>query len=467
MRTSILSKLPRIAAAVTLAAGLAVSLGAANQAQAWSLGEAAKPYAGTEVRGICDGYAPCEAYIELTKKFEDITGIKVNFEIADLEAIQTLFLTDQITEAQYYDLVEVVSVHLGVYPSQGFVFPYSHFTDNPNLKDPNVNMEEDLVPALYAVSTAYDGNQYSTPTKFVLGYMVYRHDLVTDEEMANFRAKYGYDMPLPPITWQQYYDLAEFYTREKGETLAGKVLDRNFHGTIAPFKRHLVVFYDYERILLGMGGRYVNDDWTVAIDQGDAAVKALEFYLSLRQFSIPGYTEATWDQEYSEMCVGNIFMTFSWGDTTPYLEIPEDCPASAGNMTYFPNPGTHLSPAESNNWMIPKSAQNPEAAWLFVQWVQTKEIQIETMPMGGNPTRSDVIRMKEWQDPDWPNRQREEIEIWLEDNDLLYVRPNPPHWLAWTEIITEEISAAGADMQDAETTIENIARRMREAAGEQ
>lgn len=462
-----MSKTNKLALGVGAAALAGVLAGApldANEAHAWSLEEAAKPYAGSEVRGICDGYAPCMSYVALTDEFEQLTGIKVNFEIADLGAIQTQFLTDQITESQYYDLVEVISFSTGVFPAHGFVYDWSTFTDNAALKDPDVNFASDLIPALYEVSTLFDGNLYSVPTKFVLAFMVYRHDLVTDEEKANFEAANGYAMPLPPTTWQHYHDLAAFYTRGKGETLAGQVLESDFYGTIVPFKRHIAVLYDYERILINMGGRFTDENGNVAIDEGDAAVKALEFMLSLRPYSSPGYMEATWDEEYAGMCAGNLFLIFTWGDTTPYLEIPADCPGSVGKMTYFAHPGMGLSIAEANNWMIPKSAKNPEAAFLFAQWINRKDIQARTMPAGGNPTRSDVYEMPEWSDPTWVNIQRDQLYHSLVENDKLLARPNPPTWLAWTEILTEELSNAGAGNQDAATAIANIAERMRAAA---
>ena len=75
-----------VVAAIAIVAGLSAFPDGA--AKAWTLEEAAKPYSGTEVRGICDGYAPCLSYIELAKKFEEITGIRINLEVADLEAIQ-------------------------------------------------------------------------------------------------------------------------------------------------------------------------------------------------------------------------------------------------------------------------------------------------------------------------------------------------------------------------------------------
>ena len=79
-------RLKSLLVAGALALGVAGAMGS-TEASAWSLEEAAKPYAGTEVRGICDGYSPCLAYTEMAKKFEELTGIKVVLEVADLEAV--------------------------------------------------------------------------------------------------------------------------------------------------------------------------------------------------------------------------------------------------------------------------------------------------------------------------------------------------------------------------------------------
>ncbi len=465
MTTGLKGRLVLACGAAALALGLSAGPGAST-ATAWSLGEAAKPYAGTEVRGICDGYAPCMAYIELTAEFKELTGIDVKFEVADLQAIQTQFLTDQITGSEYYDLVEVISFSSGVFPSQKLVHPYSDFTGNDALRDPEVDMHDDIIQKVLETCCVYEGVQYAVPTKFVMPFMIWRKDLVTADEKANFNAQYGYDMVLPPTDWQHFYDLAEFYTRNQGDTLAGTVLEKDFYGTLMPFKRHLTVLYNFERVLLGMGGAYVNADNSVAIDEGDTAVKALEYYLSMRDFSPPGFMEGTWDEEYAEMCNGNLFINWSWTDTTPFLEIPGDCPASAGNLGYGANLGSGLTPAEAQGWYIPYSAKNAEAAYLFVQWLQRKDIQARTMPMGGNPSREDVLRMPEWAADDWVNKGREEVVLYNMDNGLLYNRPNPASWLAWSEVIMEELSAAGAGNQDAATTIKNIGDRMRETAGE-
>lgn len=328
--------------ALLLAAALVVGAAgglASTEASAWSLEEAAKPYAGTEVRGIYDGYSPCLAYIEIAKKFEERTGIKVILEVADLEAVWRQVLADQLTGGPAANNQTVA------FAAPGFTSDLTQFMNDPALRDPAVKIE-DFVQAHFEISGYHDNALVSVPYHYLPPYAAYRTSIANDPtEQANFEAAYGYAMPLPPTTWEQFRDLAEFFTREKGETLAGKTLESNFYGTIAAFKRHLTVFYNFERILLAMGGEYVDADFNVAIDRDDTAVKALQYMLDLRQFAPPGHTEATWNTEYSEMCSGNVFMIFTWGDTTPYLEIPGDCPASADDTTYFVRPGTHVTAA--------------------------------------------------------------------------------------------------------------------------
>ena len=57
MNRPIHQRVKALALAGALVVGTAGGL-ASTEASAWTLEEAAKPYAGTEVRGICDGYSP-------------------------------------------------------------------------------------------------------------------------------------------------------------------------------------------------------------------------------------------------------------------------------------------------------------------------------------------------------------------------------------------------------------------------
>lgn len=251
--------------------------------------------------------------------------------------------------------------------------------------------------------------------------------------------------------------MAEFFTRKKGDMLAGAALENPIYGVTAAFKRHLTVLYDYERILLGMGGQIIDENGEVGLDSPEA-LKALEYMLKWRDYAPPSYKEYTWDEQYSDFCAGNLFSTFSWGDTTPFLEIKADCPAAAGNLGYFLHPGTHTTVAEGQGWIIPNKAPNPEAAYLFLQYLVSKDVQSKCQPLGCATFRTDVLRMA-----DWDEEGRFHMHRKLIDEGHLYVRPNPPGLLAIQEIVMEELSAAGADLQDAKTTLANMASRAREA----
>ena len=254
--------------------------------------------------------------------------------------------------------------------------------------------------------------------------------------------------------------MAEFFTRAKGQKVAGEALDHPMYGVTAAFKRHLTVLYDYERILLGMGGEILDADGKVALDSPEA-LKALKYMLSWRKYSPPTYVEYTWDEQYSDFCAGNLFSTISWGDTTPFLESDKDCPAVAGKIGYFMHPGTHRTVAEGQGWIIPSKAPHPEAAYLFLQYLASRPVQQSCQAIGCATFRQDVLNMH-----NWDGEGRVEIARRLIDGHHLYVRPNPPALLAIQEIMMEELSAAGAGDQDAETTISHMVARAREATGE-
>ncbi|MEM2383176.1 MAG: extracellular solute-binding protein, partial [Desulfurococcaceae archaeon] len=122
------------------------------------------------------------------------------------------------------------------------------------LNDPEMRYAvlNDTFPNLIYFYTAYpqgSDNYVGIPgTADATPLLHFRKDLFTHpDERAAFRQKYGYDLPTSleewmDIDWVQLRDIAEFFTRKKGETLAGKVLDEDFYGLA------LVLSRDYDFI---------------------------------------------------------------------------------------------------------------------------------------------------------------------------------------------------------------------------
>lgn len=94
----------------------------------------------------------------------------------------------------------------------------------------------------------YDGNWYGVQYDGDTKIWNYRHDLATDpKEMAAFKTKYGYDLNVNNMTWDNYTDIAKFFQRPA----------ENFYGTaeIAGF----LGGWDFKDRLVGMGGHLFDD----------------------------------------------------------------------------------------------------------------------------------------------------------------------------------------------------------------
>lgn len=440
-----------------------VSLGIQGPALAWSLEEAAAPYKGTELTFICEGYSPCLAYKDMAQEFQKQTGINVKFEVGDLLQITQQALSDAITKTQVYDAAQVNTFSIGAWAGKDFAEPIEPLLGNAALHDPGFAIE-DFIPESVKMTSTYQDKLYGVPYSYIPPFAIYRKDIAADPaERAAFKAKYGYELPMTAEkfskvdTWEQWRDVAEFFTRKKGEQLAGKPLDRDFYGTTAAFKRHYTVLYDYERILLGMGGEIVDASGNIKLDTPEAK-KALEYMLSLRPYSPPSYREYTWDEQYSDFCAGNLFSTFTWGDTTPFLESEKDCPNTIGKLGYFVHPGTHTTPAEGHSWVISSKSKNKEAAFLLVQYLLSKDQQIKCQATGCATPRKDVVVMK-----DWESDGRMVIHKELLESGTLYGRPALPQFLAIQDIMMEELSAAGADQKPVDDVLKDMSERSRKA----
>ena len=297
------------------------------------------------------------------------------------------------------------------------------------------------------------------PWYYIPLFPVLRQDyLAHSGERAAFKAKYGYDLPKSGLisqiaSYKEWKDMAEFFTRKKGDKLAGKVLEKNAYGIGMPFQRHLAAASVFWSILTSNGGQIIDANGKPTLGKGTAAIDALNFMLEMTKYAPPGWAEYTWDNQYTDFCNGTIFSTPSWADTVFYLEEAADC-VSAGNITYTPMPGGAKSFPSTGSLIVPSTAPNPEASFLFMQWFMSDEIQTIAAPKGWIPNTQSVARL------DWSKNQNlhgsMEIHRYLEDNNLLAKVPQHPSMVAVIDILMEELSAAGAGDIDAEKAVSNM-----------
>jgi multiple sugar transport system substrate-binding protein len=369
-------------------------------AGAWSYKEAAQPYAGQSIT-VLDEVTPLqESLKKLVPLFVEETGIKVDYQLLNHFEVLAKSQADSLSGAGAYDAVMLHSPQLGLLHDAGVLRPIDDFMNNPSLRNPELDTG-DILPVWEDVSS-FRGKTYA-----FLNWnynMVYwtRADLMNHpEEKADFKKRYGYYLG-PAETFQEMRDIAEFFTRKKGEKLAGKTLESDFYGVTLEGLKHGTTFTDvWGNWIRNWGGELFDGEGRPTIDRPEN-VAALKFWASLWKFSPPGQAEFSLIDIPTIMANGIAAQTLAWGTYAMGVDNPQTSKLS-GKFLYRTMPrnvaysGRRSVETEPSSIFMNKRSRNPEATYLFMQWVVEKSTQEKLF----NVVKGEGVpmRMSSWDSP--------------------------------------------------------------------
>jgi multiple sugar transport system substrate-binding protein len=204
-----------------------------------------------------------------------------------------------------YDIMIVFPKFLAEFAANGWLYPLDEFIAK---LDPKM---EDVTPGYRDFYCKYGGKVYALPYDGDILNLYYRKDLLeNEEEKANFKAKYGYDLKVPE-TWDEFLNVAEFFTRKKGEKLAGQVLERAFYGT-AYYGQKDQIFAWWGNIFSSLGGVYFNEETMEPGINSEAGVKALEIMKTMHQYCPPDVLAYGYEELKDVFLQGDCFMVVQW-----------------------------------------------------------------------------------------------------------------------------------------------------------
>lgn len=192
----------------------------------------------------------------------------------------------------------------------------------------------------------------------------YRSDLFENaDEMAAFKAKYGYDLAAPK-TYEQYRDTAEFFTRP----------DTNLYGAVEVTNYFVYAFFINQMVQLGAakGERFgqLFDDQMKPTLVTETAIEALRRYKEISAF-MPADLAASmpWDVGRQAFFDGRIAQANWWTDmpkgasdsTISKVAETIKCTRSWGDVTVLPY-GRAMG--------IAKNSKNPKGAFAAIAWLQ-------------------------------------------------------------------------------------------------
>ncbi|MCD6156292.1 MAG: sugar ABC transporter substrate-binding protein [Candidatus Atribacteria bacterium] len=204
-----------------------------------------------------------------------------------------------------YDIMIVYPKFLAEFAANGWLYPLDEFAQKLDAK------LDDVTPGYRDFYCKYGGKLYALPYDGDVLNLYYRKDLLeNEEERAAFKAKYGYDLKVPE-TWDEFLDVAEFFTRKAGEKLAGQVLERDFYGT-AYYGQKDQIFAWWGNIFASLGGVYFDEETMEPAINSEAGIKALEIFKQIHQYCPPDVLSYGYEELKDVFLEGDCFMVIQW-----------------------------------------------------------------------------------------------------------------------------------------------------------
>ncbi len=380
---------------------LAASPPAGAQSAAERAVEAAKQYAGTTLNITWEAGLQANDPLNFSgPMWEKLTGIKINVVEINISELFTKTLAEHRAGAGAFDMLNVVPAWIPDLAEAGALYPLDDFIDKYGYR----SELEDIAPVFRDNQMAYQGTIYGLPDDGDLLILYYRKDLFGDaKHQAAFKGKFGYDLA-PPDTWGQFKDISQYFTENPPH--------KGFYGSGMIRNPGLIHYYFEERFRVE-GGKFFDPDTMKAQINSDVGVGVIQGWLDEHEFMPPG--AASWGaiEVLNAFMAGDLGMMGWWpppgrwaagyGDFEILSFVPET--KVAGKVGYALPPGGTPELAAGFSLAVSSDSSNKEAAYLFAQWLNSREISLQRVQLPfalRDPFRTSHFESAEYQNL-WPD----------------------------------------------------------------
>lgn len=388
--------------------------------------EDAQPFAGTELilASMTDQYVG--AFRHLIPMFEEETGIKITMDELGYVDLYAKLTADFVGETASYDLMTMDIVWSGEYAANGYTLPLNDFMDRDAAE---LNMD-DILPVMWTQGE-WEGQYMAFPLGGYANVLNYRKDIFEEAGIA------------PPTT-QEEMMAAAMELNDPDNEFYGIVM---LGGGVAGAQDYMVWVQQH-------GGALLDADGNVKINT-EKNVEILEFFGNLFDYGPPGSTGYWWGDRETAFRDGNAAMMEGWSIARNDYDDPEQS-SIVGNVAIIAAPVAEGVDAAVGfgGWGIGINADSDsakqEAAWEFIKWLSSEEIQKEWVLNRGVPIRRSTMT-----DPDivaalpWMPILLEAFE----NGDGDY-RPRIPEYSILQEALGTYVSAYLAGEMDAQEALD-------------
>lgn len=327
-----------------------------------------KPFAGTQLTLASQTDQYVAAFRVLIPKFEEQTGIKITLDELGYVDLYQKLTADFVGKTANYDLMTVDIVWSGEYAANGYTLPLDDFM----ARDKDQLQLDDIMPVAWTLGE-WEGKHWAYPLAGYANVLNYRKDVLQEAGIE------------PPKTQEELLAAAEKLTKA----------DKDFYGVALLGAKGPAVAQDYMVWVQQFGGSILDKDGKPKVNTPEH-VKVLEHFGSLFKYSPPGSTDYWWDQRETAFRSGKVAMMEGWSIARAGYENPE-ISSIVGKVDIALAPvGEGIEPKYGfGGWGIGINAsstkQEQEAAWEFIKWLSSPEIQKEWIRNDGAPIRRSTL----------------------------------------------------------------------------
>jgi multiple sugar transport system substrate-binding protein len=333
--------------------------------------EAAKQYSGVTINMTYEaGLQALDPRNFSGPMWEQLTGIKSNVVELSFPDLYSKAVAEHIAGSGAYDVLDVAPILTPSLADGGVIQPLDDYIARyMNLAD-----LEDYHP-LYKALPTYKGKVWGFFDDGDMFALYYRKDIFEDPALVEaYQAKFGTPLA-PPKTWEEYAQIAQFITDQKAPEVYGAA---HFRKAGSPGNQ-----FDFLQQFRANGGQLFDENMKAGL-ASPAGVKTLQNMIAANAASIPGNNEFDAVSVWAAFLTGKVAMIYSWPPSgrmsanysqsdaainfVPHSEI-------AGKVGYAVVPGNPEHAAGFNKALSADSA-NPDAAYLFMQWVTSPPVSL-------------------------------------------------------------------------------------------
>lgn len=325
-----------------------------------------QPFAGTELvlASMTDQYV--SAFRHLIPMFEEETGIEVTMDELGYVDLYQKLTADFVADTGNYDLMTTDIVWSGEYAANEYTLSLDEYME----RDKDELALDDIMPVSWTLGE-WEGEHYAYPLAGYANVLNYRKDVLEEAGIA------------PPATQQELLAAAESLTDAEND----------FYGMALLGAKGPAVAQDYMAWVQQHGGTILDENGAPALNSPEN-VEILEFFGSLFEYAPPGATDYWWDQRETAFRTGNVALMEGWSIARAGYENP-DISTVVGNVDIALAPVTEgMEPQYGfGGWGIGinASSDDPDAAWEFIKWITSPEIQKEWIRHDGAPIRRSTL----------------------------------------------------------------------------